>query len=73
MLGDRDEQQVEEEALLGGRLAAGEQQVEELREGQRAHQVAAEVASPHVDAIRVGLTDAADRSSGLTDLHGGLA
>ena len=30
VLGDRDEQQVEEEALVVGRLAAGEQQVEVL-------------------------------------------
>ena len=32
VLGDRDEQQVEEEVLVGGRLAASEQQVEVLRE-----------------------------------------
>ena len=40
VLGDRDEQQVEEEALVLGRLAPGEQQVEVLGEAQPAHQVA---------------------------------
>ena len=41
VLGDRDEQQVEEVALVLGRLAAGEQQVEVLGERQPAHQLAA--------------------------------
>ena len=69
VLGDRDEQQVEEEALVLGRLAAGEQQVEVLGEAQPAHQVAGEVASPHLDPVGIGLADVADRGAGLTDLH----
>ena len=69
VLGDRDEQQVEEEALVLGRLAAGQQQVEVLGEAQPAHQVAAEVASPDLDPVRIGLADVADRGPGLTDLH----
>ena len=40
VLGDRDEQQVEEEALVLGRLLAGEQQVEVLGEAEPAHEVA---------------------------------
>ena len=60
VLGDRHEQQVEEEALLLGRLLAGQQQVEVLGEAQPAHQVAGEVAAAHLDAVGVGLADAAD-------------
>ena len=52
VLGDRDEQQVEEEALLLGRLAPGEQQVEVLGEREPAHEVAGEVAAAHLDAVR---------------------
>ena len=60
VLGDADQEQVEEEALLLGRLVAGEQQVEVLGEAQPAHQVAAEVASPHLDPVRIGLADVRD-------------
>ena len=59
VLGDRDEQEVEEVALILGRLAPGEQQVEVLGEAQPAHQVAAEVAPPHLDPVGIGLTDVA--------------
>ena len=68
VLGDRDQQQVEEEALVVGRLAAGEQQVEVLGEAQAAHQLA-EVAPANLDSIGEGLADVADRRAGLTDLH----
>jgi hypothetical protein len=61
VLGDRDEQQVEKEALVVGRFAAGEQQVEVLGEAQPAHEVAGEVSSPHLDPIGIGLADVADR------------
>jgi hypothetical protein len=57
VLGDRDQQQVEEEALVLGRLVAGEQQVEVLGEAEPAHQVAGEVAATHLDAVRIGLAD----------------
>ena len=63
VLRDRDEQQVEEEPLLLGRLAAREEQVEVLGEAQPAHQVAGQVAAAHLDAVGVGLRDAADRLS----------
>ncbi len=65
VLGDRDQQQVEEVALLLGRLLAGEQQVEVLGEAQPAHQVAGEVASPHLDPVGVGLADSRDWAPGL--------
>ena len=45
VLGDRDQHQVEELALLVGRLAARQQEVEVLGEADAAHQVAREVAS----------------------------
>ena len=60
VLGDRDEEQIEEVALVFGRLAAGEQQVEVLGEGQPAHQVAGEVLPPHLDPVGIRLADAAD-------------
>ena len=60
VLGDRHEQQVEEEALVVGRLAPGEEQVEVVGEAQPAHQVAAEVAAAHFDPVGVGLADVAD-------------
>ena len=64
MLGDGDEQQVEELALRRGRLVAGEQQVEVLRERQAAHQVAGEVAPAHLDAVGMRLADVADGLAG---------
>ena len=69
VLGDRDQQQVEEEALVLGRLAAREQQVEVLREAQAAHQVAGEVAAADLDPVGIGLADMADGGPALTDLH----
>ena len=67
MLGDRDQEHVEEVALLVRWPRAGEQQVEVLREAQAAHQVVAEVEPAHLDAVGEGLADAADRRAGLTD------
>ena len=61
MLGDGDEQQVEEEALLLGRLLTGQQQVEVLGEAQPAHEVAGEVAPAHLDPVGEGLADVGDR------------
>ena len=55
VLGDRDEQRVEEEALLLGRLLAGEQEIEVLAEADPAHQVAAEIPPTDFDAIGIGL------------------
>ena len=60
VLGDGHEQEVEEEALVLGRLAAGQQQVEVLGEAEPAHQVAGEIAAAHLDAVRAGLADVAD-------------
>jgi hypothetical protein len=67
VLGQRDQQQIEEVALVGGRLLARQQQMELLREGQPAHQVARQVAAAHLDAVGVGLRDVADRLGGLSD------
>ena len=69
VLGDRDEQQVEEEALVVGRLVAGQQQVEVLGEGQTAHEVAREVTAPHLDAIGIGLADPRHRPAWPADGH----
>ena len=43
--------------------------MEVLGEAQPAHQVAAEVAPPHLDPVGIGLADVADGVAGLTDLH----
>ena len=69
VLGDRDQQHIEEEALVIGRLAAGEQQVEVLGEAEPPHEVAGEVAPAHLDPVGIGLADAADGGAGLADLH----
>ncbi len=57
VLGDRHQEQVEEEALLLARLLAGQQQVDVRGERQASHQVARQVAAAHVDAVGVGLGD----------------
>jgi hypothetical protein len=69
VLGDRNEQEVEEVALFLGRLSAGDEQVKILREGQAAHQVAREVPTAHLDSVGVGLAHVRDGLPGLADLH----
>ena len=69
VLGDRDEEEVEEVALVVGRLLPREQQVEVRGEAEPAHEVAAEVAAAHLDPVRVGLADVADGCPGLADEH----
>ena len=64
MLGDRDQQQVEEEALVVGGLLTGQQEVEVLGEAEPPHDVLGEVPPAHLDPVGVGLADAADRGSG---------
>ena len=71
VLRECDQHEIQEEALLLGRLAAREQEVEVLGEGQPAHQVAGEVAPAHLDPVRVGLADVSDGFPGLADLHTG--
>ena len=63
MLGNRDQEQVEEVALLLGRLAAGEQQVEVLGEREPAHQLAGQVPPADLDPVRKGLADLAGGGS----------
>ena len=70
VLGDRHQQQVEEVALVLGRLLAGQQQVEVLGEAQPAHEVAGEVAAPHLDAVGVGLADVGDGGAALSEHRG---
>jgi len=69
VLGDRDQEQVEEVPLVLGRLGTGQEQVEVLREAEPSHHVAAEIAPADLDAIGIGLADVARRSAGLADLH----
>ena len=72
MLGDRDEAQIEKEALLLGRRAAGREEVEEFGESGPAHQIAGEVASAHADPIGRSGGDRSLRGSGLADQHARL-
>ena len=69
VLGDRDQQDVEEEALVVRRLAAGEEQVEVLGQAEPPHQVARQVATANLHPVGVGLGDSADGRSGGPDLH----
>ena len=69
VLGDRDQQQIEEEALLRCGLVAGDQQVKVLGERQPAHDVAAEIAPAYLDPIGIRLGDPADGARRATDRH----
>ena len=69
MLGDGDQQQVEEVALVLGGPLAGEQEVEVLGEGHRPIR-SCEIVATDLDPVGIGLADAADGGSGLTDRHG---
>ena len=69
MLGDGDEEQVEKEALLVGRLLAGHQEEEELGEGHPPHQVARQVAAADQDAVRIRGAERRFRLSRLADQH----
>ena len=84
VLGDRDQEQIEEEALLRARLPPGEQQMEVLGEREPSHQVAREVPSAHLDPVGIGLAyvsdgapgprrhsgDAMDRADGCQEAYG---
>ena len=67
MLGERDEDEVEEVPLLPRWFLSRQEQVEVLGEGQPAHQVAGEIAAAHLDPIRVRLAQARDRLARLAD------
>jgi len=69
VLGDGDEQQVEEVALVVGRFSTGDQKVEVLREGEATHEVAREITAAHLHAVGIGLADVGDRLARLPDLH----
>jgi hypothetical protein len=73
VLGDRHQQQVEEEALVVRRLLAGQEEVEILGEAQPPHQVAGEVAAADLDAVGTGLRDAGDRRVGQDVAAGSAA
>ena len=63
VLCDRDQQQVQEEPLVLGRLITGQQQVEVLREAEPAHHLGGQVPPPDLDPVGVGLTYVAERAS----------
>src|SRR5262245_17099176 len=69
VLGDRHEQQVEEVALLVGRLLAREKQVKVLGEAQPAHEVAGQVAAAHLDPGGVGLADPSRHARVFLPMH----
>ena len=69
MLGDGNQQKVEEEALVFGRLAAGKQKVEVVGEADPAHQIARQVAAAHLDAVRMRLANGRYGRPRFADLH----
>ncbi len=69
MLGDGDQQEVEEVALFRRRIAAGHQEEEELGETLPAHQIADEVATANLDAIDLGMAERRFGRSGLSYQH----
>src|SRR5581483_4173184 len=69
VLRDRQQEGVEQVALLGRRLASGQEQVEVLGEREAPHEVAGEIASAHLDPVRVGTGDPRHRVAGRADLH----
>ena len=69
MLGNGDQQKVEEIALVFVGFAAREEQMKIIGETEASHQVAAKVAPVDLDAIRIGLADMALGSTCFTDLH----
>ena len=69
VLGDRDQQRIEEEALLLAGVLPGDQEEKVVGEALAAHQVVAEVAAMHLDAGRIGRADAGNGLSGLADHH----
>ena len=70
MLGERDQAQIEKEALLLGRRAAGREQKDIFGEGRAAHEVAGEIASAHRDPIARRRGDRGPGGSRLADQHG---
>ena len=69
VLGDRDQQKVQEESLFLGRFSAGQEQIEIAGEGKTAHQVASQVAAANLDAVRVSLAYMRDCRARFPDLH----
>ena len=69
VLGDRDQAEVEEEALLFARRAAGRGDEEEFGEGRPAHEVAGEVAPAYADALGRRRGDGGPRGPRLADQH----
>ena len=70
VLGDRDKQEVQKIALVLGRLMAGQQQMEIFGKTEPSHQVIAEIATAHFDAVRPGGANSGDRRAGFADMHG---
>ena len=70
MLGERNQAQIEKEALLLGRRPAGREQEDVFGEGRATHEILGEIAAAHRDPVaRRG----GDRGSGgprLADQHG---
>ncbi|GAA2864801.1 hypothetical protein GCM10010837_15030 [Aminobacter niigataensis] len=70
MFGDRNEQEVQEVALIFSRLAPGQEQIEIRSEAQPTHKIAAEIPASHFDCVCYRNTDFSSGCARFTDLHG---
>ena len=70
MLGQRDQAQVEKEALLIGRRPAGRKKEDSVDEARAAHEVIGEVAASHDDPIARRDGDRGSCGPRLADQHG---
>ena len=73
VLGDGDQQKIEEEPLVLGRLAAGQEQMEIGGEAEATHEIAAQILAAHLDAVRPGGADSGDGLDGGLGMHRGKA
>ena len=69
MLGERNQAQIEKEALLLSRLFAGREQEGVFGEGQAAHEVVGEVASAHHHPVARRRGDGGPGGPRLADKH----
>jgi len=69
MLCDRNEQKVQEIALVLGGLTSSQQQVEVFCKTKAPHDIATKIATADFDTVCLGRANSRDRHTGLTDMH----
>jgi hypothetical protein len=69
VLGYGDQQEVQEESLVRGRLLTGQKEVEVIGEAHPAHKVTAEVPAPDRNGTGIGRADRRGRAAGVPNQH----